>query len=435
MNIERRVTDWLHAEAPPRAPGQLLSRTLETVAVVGQERVLWRRGPLAERRGGSRPLLLLAATLAGVSLLGGSLAFFGGTVVQPAPIPTARPGLAYGIDGDIYLADSDGTNPVRIADGDGDVRCDSFIANRGLTSPDGRYIAYRSGWSDDCDGMVYLTDAAGSLLASFPGVGWNIAWSPDATRLATWLEFGTTIGVYGVDGVRLAVLDGSLMCCGDFDPVWSPDGADSLLVRRSFDEQYKVYELPIDGGTPRPLSADDPRSYLGVQVWGGRHVAYSPDGTRVAVVAAGPVAETSSLMTMADDGTERRVLVEAAPGVQLSHVLWSPSGDRIAYVATRALTFQVDGSPRERVSVLRLVDPSTGLVTDAATTSGSIVLDAIGFSPDGQMLMFGEHREDGRSSLWVVNADGSNSRVIVDGTSDGAWLSQSADGDTTGAPN
>ncbi|MDP8904503.1 MAG: hypothetical protein M3N29_04190 [Chloroflexota bacterium] len=422
MNIERRVTDWLHAEAPPRAPDHLLRRTLETVDVVRQERVLWRSGPLAKRRGGSRPLLLLAATLVALSLLGGSVALFG-TVPLPAPITTPRLGLAYGLDGDIYVSDWDGTNPVRIADGDRDVQCDSFIANRGLTSPDGRYIAYRSEWSDDCDGMVYVTDAAGSLLASFPGVGWNIAWSPDSTRLATWLDFGRTIGVYGIDLERQAIVDGALMCCGDLDPVWSPDGSEAVLVRRSHDEAYAVYEVPIDGATPRPLPADDPRSYLGVQKWGGRQVAYSPDGTRVAVVAG------DSLMTMADDGTERRILVEAAPKVQLSDVMWSPSGNRIAYLEIH------DTVPLE-TRTLQLIDPRTGIVTTLASAQeGSVIASAIGFSPNGDWLLFGQtHHERGMASLWVVDTDGGAPRMVVDGTGDAGWRTLPAGIDGSATP-
>ena len=55
------------------------------------------------------------------------------------PLPTSAPlpttpvigslgRLAYGIDGDIYLADADGSNPVRIADGvpDGEDSCGGY---------------------------------------------------------------------------------------------------------------------------------------------------------------------------------------------------------------------------------------------------------------------------------------------------------------------
>src|SRR4030095_9089043 len=35
----------------------------------------------------------------------------------PTPTPAGLGALAYGVDGDIYVADLDGSNPVRIADG------------------------------------------------------------------------------------------------------------------------------------------------------------------------------------------------------------------------------------------------------------------------------------------------------------------------------
>ena len=48
----------------------------------------------------------------------------------------------------------------------------------------------------------------GTSSRRFPGVGWRIAWSPDSTRVATWLDLypSTRIGVYGIDGVRQAVI-------------------------------------------------------------------------------------------------------------------------------------------------------------------------------------------------------------------------------------
>ena len=70
--------------------------------------------------------------------------------VPAAPLPTVQAlgslgRLAYGIDGDIYVADADGRNPVRIADGApseaGD--CGGYWGEGPIWSPDGRYLAYR----------------------------------------------------------------------------------------------------------------------------------------------------------------------------------------------------------------------------------------------------------------------------------------------------
>jgi hypothetical protein len=66
----------------------------------------------------------------------------------------------------------------------------------------------------------------------FPtGLGWDIAWSPDSTRVAVWDSFGETIGVYGLDGApqtRITRPPG-FQLEGDSDPHWMPNGT-SLRV-------------------------------------------------------------------------------------------------------------------------------------------------------------------------------------------------------------
>ena len=84
---------------------------------------------------------------------------------------------------------------------------------------------------------------------------------------------GETIGVYGLDGERQAVLTSppGLMAPGDYDPVWSADGA-SLMVPHGV-------EIPLDGNTPRKLPwAADQHALM---------EAYSPDGSRLAYMTRG----------------------------------------------------------------------------------------------------------------------------------------------------
>ena len=162
--------------------------------------------------------------------------------------------LVYASDGDIYVADPDGTNAVRITDvGALDDECPGELGYQAPSwSPDGRYLAFRGPQDPGCSNPtgVVITDPQGNVVATFPGQEqWNIMapeWSPDSTRVAVWDEYWRTIGVYRIDGTRetqVAMPPGSRQ--GDIGfMAWMPDGA-SLIVDQ--------YEVPLDGGTPREI--------------------------------------------------------------------------------------------------------------------------------------------------------------------------------------
>jgi DNA-binding SARP family transcriptional activator/Tol biopolymer transport system component len=320
----------------------------------------------------------------------------------------AQPGrlgsLAYGVAGDIYVAEWDGSNPVQIADGRPAHECvlgwrGEYWGEGPIWSPDGRYLAYRH---TNCDGPedtwrhVVISDPQGNVIAEFPADGWDISWSPDSTRVAVWVDFFETIGVFGVDGERQALLPvpREMLAGGDHDPVWLRDG-ESLLV--------PGVVVPIDGSAP-----SKPDRYAAF----GRDAAaafgtYSPDGSRVAYVAR------RSLVVAEADGSNPQVVFDDG----VSNRVWSPTADRIAFTTWKR------GSGGVK---LRVLDVATGTVTLLVEADGSEQLEVIDFTPEGDRILFARMKDGpiGAGSLWSVNADGSDApRRLVAMTSWGDWLS------------
>jgi WD40-like Beta Propeller Repeat len=386
----------------------------------------WEQQRRQRRKSSNRKLgaLAIAATIGTVAVVVSFVALTR-SAEPPADEPTPRPtpgslgALAYAVEGDIFVAEWDGSNPVRIADGrpprgHGEPYRSSdcgvsefgtgeyFVAAGPIWSPDGRYLAYRHAdceASSDASWDVVISDPEGNVVTSFPSEGWGISWSPDSTRVAVWVRWGQepmTIGIYGLDGVRQALLTlPPEIRWGEADPAWSPDGASLLL---GFD-----IEIPLDGSPPRELP-------------GGWPATFSPDGSSIAYNSHG------SLFVADADGSHP----EEVFGDGTWSFVWSPTGDRIAFTS---------GDNTE----LRLLDVATGTVTLLTKTDGSdMLLVAAGgvfeFSSDGDRILFsrtGEDRDTGvegttrGSSLWSINADGSDLRRLVAGTAYGDWLSLS----------
>jgi Tol biopolymer transport system component len=77
-----------------------------------------------------------------------------------------------------------------------------------------------------------------------------------------------------------------------------------------------------------------------------------------------------------------------------------------------------------------VLDVATGTVTLLTESEGSEWLSVIEFSPEGDRVLFSRTEDGGSgvSSLWSVNADGSDVRRLVAGTAWGDWLSPTQTG-------
>jgi hypothetical protein len=127
--------------------------TLEVPDVLSRARSMGPRSPDPEPtpRGRRIGAYVLAAAIATLAVIAIARALDQPERPADEPTPTPTPGtlgsLAYTVDGDIYVADWDGSNPVRIAkghpvSGGGDCRRVAYSIEGSIWSPDGRYLAY-----------------------------------------------------------------------------------------------------------------------------------------------------------------------------------------------------------------------------------------------------------------------------------------------------
>jgi Tol biopolymer transport system component len=119
----------------------------------------------------------------------------------------------------------------------------------------------------------------------------------------------------------------------------------------------------------------------------------SPDGTTLAYVSQG--GPTPLVWTAHVDGTAAQRFAPAQAGwdgASEAHPVWSPTGDRIAYVSTRS------GNASIYVGVVAGAAGSAALLT--ASSTGASVEPS--WSPDGTKIVFTSNR-DGPTDLYVVS--------------------------------
>jgi Tol biopolymer transport system component len=262
-------------------------------------------------------VLLVAALVA--------IAVVGSTRRLPNPFGLAANGqVAYLSNGQIYAANSDGSNPIQLTFVDGS-------ASTPVWSRDGTKFAYRltgltSNPSHMADSDLIVVDADGKNAITIERGAQDVSpasWSPDGRRLV----YARIVGAY--DQVFIAATDGSSppVRIGNPDtvnwsPIFSPDGTKIMYFVGQDGDGIGVMNL--DGSDWHILNTT-PFTSIDSATW-------HPDGNRIVVAATGVTEATDLWILHADGSPEQRLRV---PGQAEVGPSWSPTGNRLAYLTSR----------------------------------------------------------------------------------------------------
>jgi Tol biopolymer transport system component len=252
-------------------------------------------------------------------------------------------------------------------------------------------------------GAIYAAEGSGATFVHggrYPSVspdGKKVAFvdqsAVDAASLAVW-----TANVDGSGAVEAAKLPAAAAAA----LAWSPDGTRVAVVIGDLTAGLKLLVVKTDGSAPI-VAAD--RVAISPPSW-------SPDGTSIAYTTT----NAADIAIAKADGSGstwpiRDATRDEAPA-------WSPDGSRIAFFREAVGGFVLyamhpDGSGLQQLASARAPDPSQG------------PLDPPVWSPDGSRLAFGSSVVAGwarylyyyKRDIYSVNADGTGERRMTDSSS------------------
>jgi WD40 repeat protein/DNA-binding SARP family transcriptional activator len=242
-------------------------------------------------------------------------------------------------------------------------------------SPDGRQVAVANLWDAEEVGTVFDVNTgdpafhlAGPNCCGYPAFH-AVAWSPNGLSIA-----GTSEGAARVWDANTGTLQHTLLGHSGsvFDVAWSPDS--SRLVTGGSDGTAKVWEIGPDGVLERwSLSGQESQS-------GIVGVAFSPDGNRVMAGDAGISAVKVWDLGWNGDAEWANLDAPGAPGAE-----FMPDGRRVVTAAW------VGGpSPTKSPKALTIWDPRSGRPpATIGPPSDTFHFNAFDVSPDGSRVALG----------------------------------------------
>ena len=244
-------------------------------------------------------------------------------------------------------------------------------------------------------------------LTNNEGVDDHPAWSPDGTKIAFVSEYGS--GVYAIFTMNADGTNKVLITPINYNRYytslsWSPDGKRIVFleyrdVPNTHYSQSDLVIVNVDDGTRQDLTNDPD--------WDSTP-SWSPDGSRILFsrYLTGNNHFGLTLLTIKPDGTDLRELANGLGNDGWDHwsAKWSPSGDKIVFVS--------NVSDFEQSIFIANADGTNSQLFDSCNGSYcELGRDNPAWSPDGQWIIFSIE-----GAIHMKNVDGTGFQVLVSGT-------------------
>lgn len=176
-----------------------------------------------------------------------------------------------------------------------------------------------------------------------------------------------------------------------YDAHFSPDGTKIVFTHQeNADALPDIWVMNADGSNARNLtnSTDNLEEFP----------VFSPDGSKIAYLFGWPGG--FEIYVMNADGSDRKPLT--ARQFDLTPA-WSPDGSKIAFTRLKPGGVEIFTVPA-----------GGGEPTQIISSSGRVNVSPV-WSPDGKQIAFSAIQSGGQWQIYIMNADGSNQRVVVPG--------------------
>ncbi|MFC1552681.1 hypothetical protein ACFL6P_09000 [Candidatus Latescibacterota bacterium] len=252
------------------------------------------------------------------------------------------------------------------------------------------------------NGNIHLMNPDGSNQVELT-TGNYPSWSPDGTKIA--YSYGSFLGssdemyIINIDGSNIIILTDK-----GGSPSWSPYG-DKIAFSFFSGEDHSICTINTDGSNLIKLASYDKYS----AIWS---LSWSPDGNWIAFSKKLSLSGQANLYIINPVTTQYSLIVSNRPSYHARSPSWSPDGTKIAY--SYGGSSYGGGFETE----IYIINPDSGDKVNITKNSASSDYTP-SWSPDGNLIAFVSDR-DGKDTIYIMNADGSNVQRIAEG-SQPAW--------------